>query len=152
MPFLVVCIIWSVRAQVREKVEFHHNSVGIDVNLLNILVHKLLHSFECAALERYSYLLKRFRKLSFRRFALLLGFYEIGKLPRSELPLYSLENIFAHDRLIYVISDYPLGFVLGAAAVADKLRHTFVADTFPMKSGIGMASNLAEYQKGIMVR
>ena len=49
----------SVRTQVREKVEFHHNLIGIDVNLLNILVHKLLHCFERAALQGRAYLQKR---------------------------------------------------------------------------------------------
>ena len=79
-------------------------------------------------------------------------FFRDRQVPRSELPLHSLENIFAHDRLVYIVAYYPLGFVLGAAPVADRLRHTFVADTTPMETGIGMSSNLTEYQKRIMVR
>ena len=56
----------------------------------------------------------------------------LSKLTCSESPLHSLENLFAHERLIYIITDYPFGFVLvTTAAVADRLRHPLVVDTFP---------------------
>lgn len=151
---LLVCFVGRLvdYPYVRKQVEYYDDILRLDIHPLNVFTHQPLDVFQCAALERYSYLLKCFRKLSFRHFALLLSFFEIGKFPRSELPLHSLENIFAHDRLVYIVAYYPLGFVLGAAAVADRLRHTFVADTTPMETGIGMSSNLAEYQKRIMVR